>query len=520
MSLYNEVRPATISGIIGQDNVKAQISGALRSKKIPQSQIFVGQRGTGKTSLARVLAKAVNCEHPTEDGEPCNGCATCKAISAGSFVDVVEMDAASNNGVEDVSKIIENAAYAPIGKYKVFILDEVHMFSTAAWNSLLKTLEEPPKNVLFILCTTEEHKIPATIMSRCRKLYFEKIDLGLIADYLGKVCEKYNKCYDEDALKLIARASDGSMRDALSILEAFFDNDNIITDTVSQSLGVSDSDAVFGILNAVVDGNAAEAVKSFKDATRRGASLKCLVKSLIEAVSDAVFLIQGADKESVLNTGAYKDSLEAFSAKVNVGRCLDLAHTLSDVYGNVSKTADAAFLVEAALIRSIEYESELAALKARVEKLESGDAAAYVRISQKVTEELNKDNSKSLSEMVDAQASIPDSSDDGFTSCEDECPFEEEAVPVLTDSEDGAVPDNIITMPVPVKEESVPEEDELLSMLPTGTEVMGTISLFDDNVQADEPKEEPKTEPEPAGETEAVTEDFDLPSIEDLSGYL
>ncbi len=512
MSLYNEVRPATISGIIGQDNVKAQISGALRSKKIPQSQIFVGQRGTGKTSLARVLAKAVNCEHPTEDGEPCNECETCKAIAAGSFVDVVEMDAASNNGVEDVQKIIENAAYTPMGKYKVFILDEVHMFSNAAWNSLLKTLEEPPKNVLFILCTTEEHKIPATIMSRCRKLYFEKIDLGLIAGYLGEVCEKYNKCFDADALKLIARASDGSMRDALSILEAFFDNDNILTETVSNALGISDSDAIFGILNAVADGNAAVAVKSFKDATKRGASLKCLVKSLIEAVSDAVFLLQGADKESVLNTGAYKDALETFSKKVNVERCLDLAHTLSDVYGNVSKTTDAAFLVEAALIRSINYVSELETLKKRVAALEAAPAvvAPVTAMQEPVT----------LPSSEPADIPLPPVegiNDEGFMSVDDECPFEEEA-PVLTDSEDRNMPDNIINMPVAM-DESVSGEDELLSILPTGTEVTGTISLFGESEQAEEI---PESTTEPAGETEAVTEDFDsdLPDIEDLSGYL
>ena len=514
MSLYNDVRPDTISGIVGQDNVKSQLFGVLKSKKVPHSLIFVGTRGTGKTTTARALAKAVNCENPDENGEPCGECATCKAIANGSFFDVIEMDAASNNGVDDVHKIVENAAYAPMGKYKVFILDEVHMFSNGAWNALLKTLEEPPANVLFILCTTEEHKIPATIVSRCRKLYFEKIDLNLVEGYLREVCDKYGKAYDEDALRLIARASDGSMRDALSILEAFFDTDGIMVDYVSSTLGVSGDEALFDILSAVVKGDAPGAIKAFKNATKRGASLKCLVKGLLEAVTDTMYLVQGADPESILNTSSYREAAVAFASVVTPSRLMELTERLSDVYGNISKTSDAAFLVEAAIIRSIQYTSELEELRKRVEALEVEPRAMVV--SEPVKEE---DDSFEVNLPVEESGFSDPTEEVPFSLEEEPNPFEEEPVPELTDSdlEPVPVPDNIVPMPVvsePDAEVKPAVNEDIKSLLPKGTELKGTIKLFGNSDDKEAPAKN-------AGEVRTDTQaDSDLPPIDDLTGWL
>ena len=198
MAIYNEYRPLTLEEVRGQEPIKNQLKAMFESGSVPNALLFVGPRGTGKTTIARIVARFVNCSDP--HGDPCNECESCKSILAGASPDVLELDAASNNKVDDVRAIIENAQYSPVGNMKVYILDEVHMFSQGAWNALLKILEEPPKNVLFILCTTEEQKIPATIVSRCRKMYFERVELSEIVDFMEDICEEKMKAYDKDAL--------------------------------------------------------------------------------------------------------------------------------------------------------------------------------------------------------------------------------------------------------------------------------------------------------------------------------
>lgn len=393
MSLYNDIRPTTLDQVVGQDNIKNQLKGVIASGNIPNAFLLTGPRGTGKTTIARIIARTLNCEKGGE--EPCGECKSCKEIMSGTSYDVIEMDAASNNKVEDVRGIIEKAQYAPMSKYKVFILDEVHMFSSGAWNALLKLIEEPPVGVVFILCTTEEHKVPATIISRCRKFYFQKIDLNVISDYLGSVCESYGKAYDEDALKLIAQASEGCMRDALSIMESFFDTDTLITDMVANTLGVSDEDAVFGILNAISNADAGKAISIVREQAKRGKSAQLLVKAIISAVTDTMFVLNGTDATSVVNTNKYKQLLGEYAQKTDMVRCLELSKALGEVYGTLTKVPDALFLIESSLIRVIKVESNsnlpvdrLNDIERRLVALEKGNVSDVV--SESTVEEIKR----------------------------------------------------------------------------------------------------------------------------------
>ena len=218
-ALYRKFRPDNFADVKGQDHIVTTLTNQIKHNRIGHAYLFCGTRGTGKTTVAKILAKAVNCEHPV-NGSPCNECAMCKAIQAGTAMNVIEIDAASNNGVDNIREIREEVSYRPTeGKYKVYIIDEVHMLSPGAFNALLKTLEEPPEHVKFILATTEPQKLPATILSRCQRFDFKRISNEDIIKRLEIVCKESNIEVTEGALKIIAVLAEGAMRDALSILE-------------------------------------------------------------------------------------------------------------------------------------------------------------------------------------------------------------------------------------------------------------------------------------------------------------
>lgn len=224
-ALYRKWRPKDFKDVKGQDAIVTTLQNQIKSNRIGHAYLFCGTRGTGKTSIAKIFAKAVNCENPI-DGNPCGECASCKLIAAGNSMNVIEIDAASNNSVEDVRQIRENVAYSPAdAKYKVYIIDEVHMLSQGAFNALLKTLEEPPSYVIFILATTESHKIPVTILSRCQRYDFKRIPQDTISSRLHEIISSEKIAAEEKAIEYIARIADGGMRDALSLLDqcsAFF----------------------------------------------------------------------------------------------------------------------------------------------------------------------------------------------------------------------------------------------------------------------------------------------------------
>ena len=251
MALYRKFRPSEFGEVRGQDHIVTTLKNQIKADRIGHAYLFCGTRGTGKTTVAKIFAKAVNCEHPV-DGNPCGTCAACRSIAAGASMNVIEIDAASNNGVDNIREIREEVAYSPTeGKYKVYIIDEVHMLSIGAFNALLKTLEEPPSYVIFILATTEVHKIPVTILSRCQRYDFRRITADVITDRLRELTEKEGVQTEEKALRYIARAADGSMRDALSLLDqciAFYLGQELTYDHVLDVLGAVDTEVYSRLL--------------------------------------------------------------------------------------------------------------------------------------------------------------------------------------------------------------------------------------------------------------------------------
>ena len=254
-ALYRKFRPATFEEVKGQDHIVTTLKNQIQAGRIGHAYLFCGTRGTGKTTVAKILAKAVNCEHPL-DGSPCNECSSCQAIQAGTSTNVIEIDAASNNGVDNIREIREEVSYRPTqGRYKVYIIDEVHMLSTGAFNALLKTLEEPPEYVIFILATTEVNKIPVTILSRCQRYDFKRITIDTIAGRLMELMQKEGVEAEERAVRYVAKAADGSMRDALSLLDqciAFYLGESLTYDKVLNVLGTVDTEVFSQLLRRVI----------------------------------------------------------------------------------------------------------------------------------------------------------------------------------------------------------------------------------------------------------------------------
>lgn len=255
-ALYRKFRPGEFEEVKGQDHIVTTLRNQIRTDRIGHAYLFCGTRGTGKTTIAKILAKAVNCEHPV-DGSPCNQCEMCRKINEQTSMNVIEIDAASNNGVANIRDIIDEVQYSPTeGRYKVYIIDEVHMLSTGAFNALLKTLEEPPSYVIFILATTEAHKIPITILSRCQRYDFRRISIDTIADRLKELVDRENVEAEDKALRYIAKMADGSMRDALSLLDqciAFYLGQKLTYENALDVLGAVDSGVYSKMFNCVTD---------------------------------------------------------------------------------------------------------------------------------------------------------------------------------------------------------------------------------------------------------------------------
>ena len=282
VALYRKFRPDRFEDVKGQDHIVTTLTNQIRSNRIGHAYLFCGTRGTGKTSVAKIFARAVNCESPV-NGSPCNQCRICRAIQNGTSMNVIEIDAASNNGVDNIREIREEVSYRPTeGRYKVYIIDEVHMLSSGAFNALLKTLEEPPEYVIFILATTESHKIPVTILSRCQRYDFHRISIDTITARLQELLVTEEVDAEEKAVRYIAKAGDGSMRDALSLLDqciAFYLGETLTYDKVLDVLGAADTEVFSRILRSVLAGDAAGSADGSWDSLSPILSGTCVISS-------------------------------------------------------------------------------------------------------------------------------------------------------------------------------------------------------------------------------------------------
>lgn len=371
ISLYNRWRPQSFSTIVGQQAMKQALSNAITSGKIAHAYLFSGPRGTGKTSTARILAKSLNCDlGPTT--EPCGKCANCQRITTGMSMDVYELDAASNRGIDDVKNLLEQMAFAPVdGRYKIYIIDEVHMLTTEAFNALLKTLEEPPEHVIFILATTDPHKIPPTIHSRCQRFDFHRITTEDIVEHLAYVAEHSGIKVENEALRLIAIQSEGGMRDALSLLDQCGVMAELVTaDTVRQVLGIVGRDALRELVNGIGQGKLSLVLEKLKELFDQGKAVKQIMAELSEYLRAVLLYKAAPDFEDIYLTDT-KDSLAQVAKLFGQERLLAAEERIHQAVQELKGAMRPRVTAELCLFDLCTQKGEsLAALKARIEKLE------------------------------------------------------------------------------------------------------------------------------------------------------
>lgn len=379
-ALYRKFRPGTFDDVKGQDAIVRTLSNQIKNDRIGHAYLFCGTRGTGKTSVAKILARAVNCENPV-NGSPCNECAVCRGIIDGSSMNVVEIDAASNNSVDNVRQIVDEVKYSPTeGKYRVYIIDEVHMLTPGAFNALLKTLEEPPAYVMFILATTEAHKIPITIMSRCQRYDFKRISIETITARLSELCEKENIEAEDAALRYIARLGDGSMRDALSLLErcrSFFFEENITYDKVLDVLGTTDIESFAKMLRYVHAGDVHGCMKMTDRLVEQGRDLPRFIVDFTWYMRNLLLTGTGADIAGLL--GVNSEQLEIMKHESKVFDAEELIRYISimgELTNRLRFAVQKRVLIETELIKLCrpEMEKSEASYIDRIKKLETAIA--------------------------------------------------------------------------------------------------------------------------------------------------
>ena len=303
LALYRKYRPKTFEEVIGQDNITKTLANQILAGKISHAYLFTGTRGTGKTSIAKIFAKAVNCEN-TQTGSPCGECEVCKRLAQDNDINIVEIDAASNNKVDDIRELREKVKFAPIGaKYKVYIIDEVHMLSDSAFNALLKTLEEPPKYVIFILATTEVHKLPATILSRCVRFDFRLVSVADLSKLLARIFDKEGIKYDAEALKLIASAGEGSVRDTLSIADCVnaYSNGNVTKENTLKVLGTTDYDLLVEFFDKIIQKDIGGMLSLINEMDSKGKNLSVFAKDVSKHARDLLAIKTCKNPNEILN---------------------------------------------------------------------------------------------------------------------------------------------------------------------------------------------------------------------------
>ena len=386
MALYRKFRPGTFGDVKGQDHISRTLQNQIKANRIGHAYLFCGTRGTGKTSVAKIFAKAVNCQHPV-NGSPCGECEMCRAISEGRSMNVIEIDAASNNGVDNIREIREEVAYRPTeGKYKVYIIDEVHMLSIGAFNALLKTLEEPPEYVIFILATTEAHKIPITILSRCQRYDFKRISIDTISERLMDLMKKEQVEVEEKAIRYIAKAADGSMRDALSLLDqciAFYLGQKLTYDHVLEVLGAVDTEVFSRLLREVLSRDVARVLQSVEELVMQGRELSQLAIDFTWYLRNLLLVKSSDNMEDVLDVSSENLArLKEESQMIENDALIRYIRIFSELSNQLKYATQKRVLFEVALIKlckpemETEKDSLLSRIRAVEEQLEKGVVCA------------------------------------------------------------------------------------------------------------------------------------------------
>ena len=354
-ALYRKFRPDEFEDVKGQDAIVRTLKNQINADRIGHAYLFCGTRGTGKTTVAKIFAKAVNCEHPV-DGSPCGECAMCKSIAAGTSMNVIEIDAASNNGVDNIREIREEVTYRPTeGKYKVYIIDEVHMLSIGAFNALLKTLEEPPEYVIFILATTEAHKIPITILSRCQRYDFKRISIETIAARLRELIDKEGWDVEDKAVRYIAKMADGSMRDSLSLLDqcaAFYMNETLTYDHVLEVLGAVDTEVFSRLLRQLLAMDVHQVIETVDELVMQGRELSQLAADFTWYLRNLLLVKSSDNMEDVLDVSSENLALLKEEAQmIDSDTLIRYIRIFSDLTNQLKYATQKRVLLEVTLIK-------------------------------------------------------------------------------------------------------------------------------------------------------------------------
>ncbi len=397
-ALYRKWRPDNFEEVKGQDHIVTTLQNQINADRIGHAYLFCGTRGTGKTSIAKIFAKAVNCEHPV-NGSPCGECASCKAIAAGNSMNVIEIDAASNNGVDNIREIRDEVQYSPTqGKYKVYIIDEVHMLSIGAFNALLKTLEEPPSYVIFILATTEAHKIPITILSRCQRYDFHRITIDTIAERLQELMQAEHIQVEEKAIRYVAKAADGSMRDALSLLDqciAFYLGKDLKYENVLEVLGAVDTQVFEDALQAILQADTTAVLELVEQIIMQGRDIGQFVSDFIWYLRNLLLVKTTKDDskiEDVIDASADNIAqLKKMAKTVDVDTLMRYIRVLSELANELKYATQKRIQLEVTLIKliqpSMEQRPDTSDILSRLTVLEGQMQDALLKLKQGVAPE-------------------------------------------------------------------------------------------------------------------------------------
>lgn len=369
LALYRKYRPKDFNEVVGQDHIVKTLINQIKFDKISHAYLFTGSRGTGKTSIAKIFARAINCTS-LNNGSPCGKCDVCKSLE-GTNIDVLEIDAASNNGVDEIRELREKVKYPPVvGRYKVYIIDEVHMLSISAFNALLKTLEEPPKQTVFVLATTEVHKLPATILSRCIRFDFKLVPLDILTSHLNNILTKEGVKFEDTAVNVIARAGEGSVRDTLSIADrcVSFAGDNLTYQKVIDVLGVSERDILIKLTDIILKKDIGNALVELDKVLSGGKSPLVFSNDLISYFRDLllIFSLKEKSREIVVVKDDIYEKMKSQAIQENYAEILKAIEVLSEVEQELRYSAQPRIVLETAIIKTINE----ASLERRVERLE------------------------------------------------------------------------------------------------------------------------------------------------------